>query len=171
MKTIALFGGGSLCELDSVADVQLFFDCMKEFVAHKFPKQDWNILTDRLYRRYLRMEELTSAETMMEQVKEVFANVPNSAIDLSGITTPSAKTQLDPNKITLAEIFSKYFEHFVHCKESAEINYKAFKSYPGYEYEPVKMVIADMPEFMTDKKRPLEEYDALNGEPFWMRGK
>jgi hypothetical protein len=169
MKTIALYGGGSLCELGPAADVQLFFDCVKEFVVHKFPEQDWSILTDRLYRRYIRMNELANAETMMGQIAQVFASLPNSAIDWDGITSPSEKTRLDPNKATLAEIFAKYFEHFAHCKESAEINYDAFKSYPGYQYDPVKMIVADMPEFMADKNRSLEEYDVLDGEPLWMR--
>ncbi|MFZ3003915.1 MAG: hypothetical protein WA071_26610 [Undibacterium umbellatum] len=170
MKIIAFLGGSSLCELGPAADVQLFFDCVQEFVVHKVPEPDWPILTDRLYRKYLCMDELARAEILMDQVKHVFANVPISEIDLSGITEPTPKTWLDPKNATLAELFSKYFENFTHCKDSTKMNYETFKSYPGYQYEPVRIVISNMPEFMTDKKRSLEEYEAIDGEPFWTRG-
>jgi hypothetical protein len=43
----------------------------------------------------------------------------------------------------------------------------AFKDSHGYEYEAVRLVIADQPWFTAEKKRSLTEYDSLEGRPFW----
>lgn len=169
MRIVGLAGGGALCELGSVMDVRLFFDCLNTYVVEKHSEQDWSLLTDRLYRRYLRLEELDTASVLMAQVKQVFAAVSNKAINWQDMTADPAKTRLDPSKETLAEIFGKYFECYAHCVESAKISYEGFKSYPGYKYEAVRLVVADQPWFLVEKKRPLEEYDALEGDPFWGR--
>jgi hypothetical protein len=44
-----------------------------------------------------------------------------------------------------------------------------FKSYAGYEYEPVRFIVTDIPWSTAESMRSLEEYDALDGEPFWTR--
>ena len=167
MKIVGLTGGGALCELGTAMDVQLFFDCLNTYAVEKYPEQDWGMLTDRLYRRYLRLEDLDIASALMAQVKQVFATLSNKAINWQNVAVDSTKTRLDPSKETLAEIFGKYFDNFAHCVESAKISHEGFKSFPGYTYEAVRLVIADQPWFLAEKKRPLEEYDALEGEPFW----
>ena len=106
----------------------------------------------------------------MDQVKQVFSTLPSDAIDWKGFKKKAIQSRLDPTKKTLAEIFEKYFEGFTHCVESAKVNYEGFKSYPGYKYEPVRLVVADQPWFMVEKNRSLEEYDSLIDEPFWLRG-
>ena len=36
-------------------------------------------------------------------------------------------------------------------------------------YQAVRVVVTDVPDFMVDKKRPLADYDSLEGLPFWAR--
>jgi len=170
-RKIGFAGGGSICELGPASDVVLFFDCLKGNAEYDYPEQDWSLLTDRLYRRYLKLDELDRAATLMEQVRQIFAQVPaKTGIQWnSEMLLDREKTWLNPNQPTLADVFGKYFEHFAYCVESAQVNYEAFKSYPGYTYEPVRVVISDLPEFMLDKNRPLAEYDALEGKPFWLQ--
>lgn len=170
-RIIGIFGGSSLFELGSTMDVNLFFDCLNMYVVKKHPEQDWRVLTDRLYRRYLRLNELEKAAFLMTEVKQVFAALGNKAVDWRGITLSSSTTWLDPNKATLADIFGKYFDSLAHCVESAKICYDGFKTDPDYVYQGVRLVIADLPWFLIDKHRPLEEYDALEGSPFWGRSK
>lgn len=79
------------------------------------------------------------------------------------------KGWLNPDQPTLADVFSRYFEGFADCIESARLNYETFKSYPRYSYEPVRIVISDLAGFARDKKKPLAEYDALEGKPFWLQ--
>lgn len=163
MKTIGLYGGSSLLELGPAADVQLFFDCVNRFVVPKKPECNWDIVTDRLYRRYLRAEELPVADKILNIARCVLVTVSTSEVDWGYISAPSSVTRLDPRKQTLGEVFSDYFEKFSRCRESAETFYKTFKT-----YQPVKIVVTDIPAFVTDKKRSPEEYDALSGAPFWV---
>ncbi len=55
----------------------------------------------------------------------------------------AASTRLDRDNKTLAGLFARYFESFAYCVESAKINYEVFKSCPWYEYETVRLVVAD----------------------------
>jgi hypothetical protein len=170
MKMIGFCGGSSICEVGTVSDVVLFFECLDYFVVRKNPERDWTLLTDRLYRRYLRLEELSSAIVLMNEVKGIFTNVPSSEVDWrQELIGDRSKTWLDPSLGNLADVFVKFFENFAYCAESAKLNYEGFKSYPGYQYEPVKTVPTDLAGFATEKARPLKEYDEIEGKPFWIR--
>ncbi|OAI58851.1 hypothetical protein RSP795_22550 [Ralstonia solanacearum] len=166
MRTIGFHGGSSLCELGTVSDVVLFFDCLRMYVESTHPEQDWSLLSDRLYRRYLREDELDAALMLMEQAKQIFSTHPAAtAVNWDpALLDDRQRTWLDPKLPTLADVFAKYFESFSHCVESSKIFLNSWKM-----YKPVRTVIADMPDFAVEKKRPLEEYDALEGEPLWRR--
>lgn len=163
MRIFGFHGGGSMYELGSVSDMVLFFECINFYAAKKHPETDWSLLTDRLYRRYLRLEELEEAVKLMNKVKEIFSTLPNSAIDWPE-DFDLTKTRLDKNLPTLLDIFSAYFRNFFRSVESAQLNYEAFQS-----YKPVRSGTTDTPYYIDDKNRPLEEYDQLEGKPFWLR--
>nr|CUV16969.1 conserved protein of unknown function [Ralstonia solanacearum] len=171
MRSIAFAGGSSVCELGPASDVVLFFDCVRNHVEKMLPARDWSLLTDRLYRRYLRLEELEAASALMDEVRAIFATLPaaTSVEWNSNMVGNREKSWLDPSRETLADVFSKYFEHFAYCVESARINYEGFKNDPEYTYEPVRTVIADLPGLSRDQNKPLAEYDALEGKPFWLQ--
>ncbi|MEP6637633.1 MAG: hypothetical protein ABJB97_12990 [Acidobacteriota bacterium] len=162
MRTIGFFGGPTISELGPVADVQLFFDCINSLVVPAAPDRNWSLLTDRLYRRYLRREELVPAQALMDEVQTRFSTIPSSTVNWSNITTSAAVSRLDPSKATLAEVFSAYFDRFARCRESAEIFFHTWQS-----YQPLKIVIVDLPDSVTDQDRLPEEYESLEGEPFW----
>jgi hypothetical protein len=168
MKLIGITGGSSLCELGPASDVQLFFDCLNTFVVSKHPEKDWSLLVDRLYKRYLRLDELDSAVVLMEQARKSFVNQSSEAVDWKLSIKMAPGTRLDSTKKTLVEIFENFFDHFIHCVESAKTNYEGFKSYQGYKFEPVRIVVSDQPWFIVEKNRPLEEYDTLIDKPFWL---
>lgn len=163
MSIVGFDGGSSLFELGSVSDMQFFFDCIRFFVVPACPNLDWSLLTDRFYRRYLRSEELKPAQHLMDIVKTVFGRTPSSAVDWGNMLSPNAVTRLDPSRPNLADVYSKYFEAFAHCRESAEI------SYDENEYQPLMVVVTDLPRFFADKDRPLGDYETLEGEPLWKR--
>jgi hypothetical protein len=58
---------------------------------------------------------------------------------------------------------------FDKCAESSVSNWEAFKDNEGYLYEPVRLVIADLPWFSVEKERSLRDYDELAGDPLWMQ--
>ncbi|QCX49533.1 hypothetical protein [Ralstonia pseudosolanacearum] len=166
MRTIGFHGGSSLCELGTVSDVVLFFDCLSMYVESARPEQDWSLLSDRLYRRYLREDELDAALRLMEQAKQIFSTHPAAtAVNWDpALLGDRQRTWLDPTRPTLADVFAKYFECFSHCVESSKIFMSSWNM-----YKPVRTVIADLPDFAVEKKRSLEEYDSLEGEPLWRR--
>jgi len=127
------------------------------------------VLTDRLYRRYLRLDELELATRKMRKVWDHFSSLPSTYLGpdrLAEVKTPDSR--LDLGAPSLATMFARYFEHFDYCVESAKLNYEAFKAHPGYVYEPVRVIVTDMPRHMIDSARSLAEYDALVGDPIWL---
>ncbi|CAG9186327.1 exonuclease SbcCD subunit D C-terminal domain-containing protein [Cupriavidus pampae] len=165
MRNIGFHGGHTIYELGPVSDVVLFFDCLNIYAEREHPKQKWSLLTDRLYRRYLRLEDLDAASALMEQARQIFADLPSSAVEWEPrMVGNEEKTWLAPNQPTLADVFRKYFEHFASARSSAESFQKAFNI-----YQPVRVVISDLPGFARDKNKPLAEYDALEGMPFWLQ--
>jgi hypothetical protein len=164
MMNVGFFGGPSIAALGPAADVQLFFDCVAAFAVPALPDRDWPLLTDRLYRRYVRREDLESTQALMTETQKRFGTVPSSKVDWTGMAARNAVTRLDPSKPTLADVFAGYFQLFAHCRESAEIYFQTWQ-----QYRPVKIGITDLPDASSEKNRPAGEYDSLEGEPFWKR--
>lgn len=163
MRTIGFHGGSLMHELGSASDVKLFFDCISAFPAHNVNFSHWNILTDRLYRRYLSFEELDIAISLMDTVKEVFYTIPSSSVQWDSKMIEKNKTLLNPNLPTLGDVFSDYFKGFADCVLSAKIFYEDWGI-----YQPVRVGTTDIPHYIVDKNRSLEEYNDLTGDPFWM---
>jgi hypothetical protein len=165
MRIIGFHGGSSMCELGPVMDVVLFFECLDIYVAQVHPEKDWGLLTDRLYRRYLRIEELDRASELMNEARNIFTTLHSSSIkwqtDMEGEIT---QTWLNSSASSLAEVFAKYFENFSHCVESAKLFFDSWNI-----YQPVRTGTTDIPYFIVDKNRPFEDYETIEGDPFWLR--
>ena len=166
MRKIGFHGGCRICEIGPSSDVLLFFDCLQTYAEQAHPDQDWSLLTDRLYRRYLRREELDKASALMEQAHHIFAQHPAaSAVEWDTLLSGDAgRSWLKPDQPTLADVFSKYFEGFKDACSSAKSFLNDFAI-----YQPVRVVMSDLPGFARDKNKPLAEYDALEGKPFWLQ--
>lgn len=167
MRKIGFDGGHTVYELGPVSDVVLFFECLNSFVVSQYPDQDWSLLTDRLYRRYLRREELERSFALMERARSIFSTLPSASVEWDeGLQTDRDKTWLDSRQDTLGAIFSRYFDLFSKAKDSAI----SFLDEFGI-YQPVRVLVSDMPALIVEKKRPLNEYDALglSDLPFWLR--
>jgi hypothetical protein len=164
MSNIGFVAGPTLHELGPVADVQKFFDCLALVAVTPYPDRDWSLLTERLYRRYLRLDELQPAQDLMDVAKAAFAATPSASIDWGDVTASPGTSRLKTDRPTLADVFSAYFDSFADCRESAELTDKLWKN-----YRPLKIVVSDLPRFISEKDRPPEAYDTLEGEPFWKR--
>ena len=164
MRTVGFEGGNSVYELGSTSDVVLFFECIEASVAQAHTERNWALLTDRLYRRYLRQEELGSATELMSEVNNIFAKLPNSFIEWKHMPNTGNETRLNKDLPTLADIFAKYFENFNKACGSAVSFMDCFKI-----YQPVRIVISDIPWLALESQRKLDEYEALEGKPFWLR--
>jgi hypothetical protein len=166
MRKIGFHGGHTIFELGPASDVVLFFSCLERYVEEGNPAQDWSLLTDRLYRRYLRQDELGPALTLMAEAREIFAQLPaKTSVEWDAEVQGNLEKSLsNPDQSTLADVFSRYFDGFVDVCDSAKSFFDAFNM-----YQPVRVVISDLAGFARDKKKPLAEYDALEGKPFWLQ--
>lgn len=167
MRLIGLDGGHTTYELGPVSDVVLFFSCLDLLAKRARPERDWSLLTDRLYRRYLRLDELTQAGELMELAREVFASLDSSSVEWdSSMLLDHKKTWLDAGQSNLGEVFVRYFDSFEKAKGSAVSFFEEFGI-----YQVVRIIPSEMPLSIIERARPLAEYDALDdGEtPFWLR--
>jgi len=92
------------------------------------------------------------------------SNIPARSIDWDTIASLHTATRLDISKANLADVFEKYFLALDDAVKSAQSFYENFG-----KYRPVLTIVSDMPRFVVDEERSLAEYDALEGEPLWLR--
>lgn len=163
MKRVGFQGGSSIFELGIASDMVCFFSVIREKV--ELSGSDLLIL-DRLFRRYLRLEDLMEATIFMLRSQDCLSGIPNRVIELESLGWRSDNSFLDMACSNYAEVFIKYFDGFEYCVESA----KGFYEDWGV-YKPVRTIVCDMPGYMVEKLRLLDEYDNLgpNDLPFWLR--
>ncbi|WP_221887384.1 hypothetical protein [Xanthomonas cerealis] len=164
---IGINGGHTTYDLGTPSDVVLFFDCINAFVTEKYPGKEWGLLTDRLYRRYLRFDDLERCSELMGLVKISFNEISASSIEWNkSILDGDSKTLLAFRSSNLSGVFYNYFEAFSKAKESATSFYGEFNI-----YQPVRILVSDFPNLVIEKMRPLKDYDSLEQDatPFWLQ--
>jgi hypothetical protein len=167
-REIGFAGGSSICGLGSTADVQLFFDCVVTYAISSDSNKRWELITDRLYCRYIKREDNAEALDLMEGIETIFGSLSSNAIDWSQQrANGGADSKLDPSLKTLAQIFERYFVQFRHCVESSELFFKTFENTPKFREQPVMTIISTIPHAILETRRDLSEYDLLSGRPFW----
>jgi hypothetical protein len=163
MRTIGFLGGHSVYEIGPPDEIEAFFACLNALAPGMQAKVD--LLTDRLCRRYLSFEQLDDSAQAMASAEVQFAATGTSSADWAkwGVLADVAR-RLALRGDCLAAVFERVFARFGDAVASA----RSFREQFGI-YQALRIVIADMPEFMIDKKRALTQYDALQGPPLWLR--
>jgi hypothetical protein len=161
MKHIG-FITGDLRELGSVSDVMVFFNCFQTYVEQPHPEKDWSLITDRLYRRYLLPGDLDAASALMEEGRRIMATIPSASVDWKAMGWREDETELEIIRPVLAHVFERYFQGFNDTVEEVTFNLEKYT-----EVIPIRVGATDAPYYIDDKNRPLSDYDALTGLPFW----
>lgn len=164
MANVGFTGGSLLCEEGPPSDMVVFFNCLRLCAAEAGPSSGELALVDRLYRRYLKLDELDAALTFMTKAKDRLAQASAAKFDWTEAGLDPARTQLILSGSTLAAVFEKYFQDFPRCVDSARSFFARWNI-----HQPVRVVKSHVTDFTDEKKRPLEEYDQLDGDPFWLR--
>ncbi|AHG65578.1 hypothetical protein [Advenella mimigardefordensis] len=170
MKKVGFTGGALVVELGYSRDMLFFFDCLKFVCERQYPERNWILLTERLFKYYVRRNEVDETNELMQEAYDIFSKTSTKSVDFSEIIQDSWASELNISLKTLSDVFSRYFSAFFECYESAKLMYDEFKSYPDYQYEPIRIVLTSMPEHLDDMHRELIQYDALAREdsPFWL---
>ena len=145
------------------ADVASFFEVINAFVVPRRQDVDLSIITDRLYRRYIRQDQADHAEQVMRLIEEEFSRIKPNELAWKQVHIDPKQSALDLTKGNLAETFSKYFSKLYESLASP-----AYDFAHGRKYKPLRIARSDMPYFYADKERPLEAYEQLEGTPFWL---
>ncbi|MBP0943678.1 hypothetical protein V2K16_26650 [Pseudomonas alliivorans] len=163
MKRVGFQGGSSIFELGVASDMVCFFSALREKVELSECEL---LLLDRLYRRYLRFEELDEVSMLMRNSKNYLSRVPSSIVELKVLGWRPEKSNLNTACESFTEVFIKYFDGFEYCAESARSFYDDWGI-----YKPVRAIVCDMPDYMVEKLRSLDDYDNLgpSDAPFWLR--
>ncbi|MEA9749436.1 hypothetical protein VDF76_21140 [Xanthomonas campestris pv. raphani] len=167
MKNIIGYDGGhTVYELGPATDGMFFFDALNAFVFNRYPNRGWSLLSDRLYKRYLKKEDLNSSADLMSEARVILAKISVKSIPKETLSKlESSGSGLNFREKHLDLVFSKYFDLFFDAKNSALSFFEDFEI-----YQPVKIVAVNMPNFILDKKRPNADYDRLGPDelPFWL---
>jgi hypothetical protein len=157
-------GGSLICVIGYRSDMIFFFECINYEVVRKYPNENFDIILDRLYKRYLKLEELDEAAAKMKIIEEVFKTVDSKLYDWTNIQKDGAKTDLNFRQDTLFDIFRGYFKGFYKCVSSAKYFFNA-----GESYTPVKVSPTGIAEQHYYSNIPLSELDKLgkDDKPFW----
>ncbi|KQG95747.1 hypothetical protein APC57_06270 [Acinetobacter baumannii] len=140
---VGFSGGYDMYVSGTSSEIQKFFDAIKNLALATPNDMDWSLVLDRLYKRYVRIEDIDRTKQIMEYCK-------------ANLTRENEEENGNP--------FVMYFRHFFSSVSSAISFYEAFG-----EYRPIKLTVVDLPWQMLEAQRPLEEYDQLEGQPFWSR--
>jgi len=164
MKSVGFCGGYSILEIGPVADMQVFFYGI-QIAALRLPAgEDGRLLTDRLYKRYLRLDELDQAAQLLQKIQNIMLQIPTKKVDWGDFKWDKSHTNLEKSKKNLAELLERYFNSAYEIISDAQHFEKHFKN-----YRPVMTAVTDLGRVITDTNRPLAEYDALEGDPIWLR--
>lgn len=159
---VGFLGGSSLAELGPASDVKFFFKCAAHYGPNRDPEMNWDLITCRLYRRFVRLVDAEETHSLMSRLEQSLLNVRTSDVDRSRAKYGIHST-LGFAMPTLKDVFDTYFRHFTYCNESAVLFFQTWSI-----EQPVRIVRSALPGFLVDKKRVLSEYDDLTGQPLWL---
>lgn len=164
MKNVGFYGGSTFLELGPSPDMKVFFACLELISSHFQANATVNLLTDRLYRRYLRLDELDPATVLIAQARVILSDISAESIDWKAMGWDPSATKLKLLQPTAADVLDRHLDGARSLMEGSASFEKRFRT-----YKPVITIITDTPQFYIEKRRSLAEYDALDGEPFWLR--
>lgn len=81
--TVSVYGGSLLTELGSSEEVEYFFRCVNHFVEYQ-KKIQLPLVTDRLYRRYVSVENFDEFRNNLSIIRNIFNEITISEVDLYG---------------------------------------------------------------------------------------
>jgi len=168
-RTVGFFGGGSMVGLGPASDMQLFFDCIDAHAVARRPRADWALVTDRLYRRYVRLEDVGVTRELLGIIQEEFSRTPVAEVDWNGRARAGKPSALNPKMQNLGQVFARYIASFHEIAEESVLAWESAKSEPGYSFQAPRVCLADLAATIEEQDRPLAEYDSLEGPPLWQR--
>lgn len=156
MKKIGFNTTALVCEIGNKYEVMYFFKCIKENISNN-DVNNIDLVSDRLFRKYVRFEDIESTLDVLRKVRSVFDVIP-----YGGDFEFFDGVCLNLNGKTLSDVFCVIFNSAEKVFDQAIMFYRDFN-----RYTPIKLIVADIPECISWEKKSLAEYDSVSGEPLW----
>ncbi|MFT8731441.1 MAG: hypothetical protein ABF752_06160 [Acetobacter fabarum] len=165
--TVSVYGGSLLTELGSSEEVEYFFRCVNHFVEYQ-KKIQLPLVTDRLYRRYVSVENFDELRNNLSIIRNIFNEITISEVDLYGFNLKEFDINLNKSGNKLIYIFYSYFSSFERCMDTAERVHKKYTSYtPLLIGRDIIAPLFAMGIHDARDKKIRERYDTLEGNPLW----
>ena len=162
---IAVCGGDSVNQLGSASGLSAFFHCIRRFAITSLDTAEQELLLERFYKRYLRIEEVEPMLKALEVVHDCLQEMRASDVDWNKLDVDISRSGPHAPDASVADVFWSYFEQI---RNAAKSSLYCFYKDPKPYFRPVKLCRGDFASLDREDKRPLEEYDALDGPPFWL---
>lgn len=156
---VGYIGVGKLHELGWPNDVDSFF----VFADKYYPKENKALVCDLLYKRAIRYEQLDDALVAMSDLRKVFSEIKTTDVDWDSVRIDKSDTALAYGE-TLADVYSKFFKGFEDVAQFSIL----FHTKKGI-YRPIRIGFTGIGWYVAEERRPIEEYDNLEGAPLWLR--
>ena len=162
---VAVCGGGNVKQLGLTSEVVAFFIHVRRFASTSLGPEQQNLLLDRLYRRYLRIEEVESSLAALTIVQRCFEGIRSGDVDWKALGVDLSKPRFQSPDTSLAFVWSDLIRRVTECGDASIYFCHSAKS---RFLDPVRLSRSDFASLDREKKRPLGEYDALDGPRFWL---
>jgi hypothetical protein len=170
IRVIGFKGGTTIGDLGSVGDVSAFFALVRWHVKRSAPTEDWSLITDRLYKRYVYATDLERAQTMMNRLEEELKGISSSTVDWRAFGWNEATSRLKINQPSANDVFAGWISFFNDRAEGAKYNWINDNHNPKeWKQHVVQTLNTSVSLYSIDRDRTREQLDALGPHepPFW----
>ncbi len=166
---VGITGGGMIRYLGNKEEMQEFFHLIDRYTKEYDSNTDYNLILDRLYKRYLKLEELEETKRLLNRIQNIFFKIPCDAEYIRFLNTNMESSSVNFKAKNLKEFFEEYFYIILKTIDSAIFDHEYYKKKGEFSYRRVRITKQDIVQHTIDEMRPNEIYDNLEGEPYWIR--
>lgn len=166
--SIGYLGGSEVSPLGSKKYVRSFFLSCDEYIIKDdfYGLPDWSLITDGLYRRVILDQQIDRTIGTMMRLLLYLSEIPLTKVDWSKIGLMGPQEGPDKPCDNLGDFFSGFGSKLISC--GAGMAYQA-KRDDYSQPRTLRLGCTSIPEYLYDEQRPIEEYEALEGDPFWLQ--
>lgn len=149
--------------------MQFFFECIQYYTLNFDSTTDYSLVMDRLYKRYLRLEELDPVLSLIKKIRSVFAKIEVPTDFIEG-QKDHENNMFNLKVLNLEDFFDKHLRVVESAITNAKEMYEIYKK-RGQDFYQKVMITGAHPVYSTiDEDRPEEMYDKLtqDQQPYWL---
>lgn len=163
MNNVGFLAAMTIFVLGPASDVACFFNSVTCLLEGGERGRRFPYVTERLYRRSLRHDELVFVSRDMLEIEYEFRRLNASEVDFYSLGLDGSSTRLSFEEGDLSEVFFRFFSGFSEVVKCTDLFFSEFG-----EYVPVRIGFTDGAAALVDISRPVDFYEKLQGNPLWL---